>query len=281
MALSTLDFLHGVDMTGINPVTGADLNSLIDQAIPIDDGGDLGKGLVIATIDSALNTPVVPDAAVTTKWKRYLWRRVPHVSAVIQLPSIYAWCDNAVSDAIYLKWLQITNEDHQTVIDNTADILKVRSLIKDRATITNQISAGGAGNALLGANARTINGLFNYNTAILGQISADTFTPLITSQYHISGWAVGYKQSHQLYLVRTDTGAVIASGSDMYNNGVDIQTKSHIDGIVTLNVGVNYRLDHYFAVAQVDGLGKYSGIHPTATAYNIYMNMTFVRMYYP
>ncbi len=106
MALSPQDLFHGVDITGINPVNPGDLNNLVDNAAPVSDSGNEGKGLNLWTIDSALGVPRVPNAPVTTKWKRYIWIRIPF-TGVTDSPRIYAWNDNVTSDTTYLKWKEI------------------------------------------------------------------------------------------------------------------------------------------------------------------------------
>ena len=103
MPLSDQDLLKGLDFTGINPATGADHNNLLELAAPVSDSASEGKGLIVWTVDSALDTPIVPDASITTKWKRYLWIRVPHSTATNTSPIIYAWNPNVASDPTYLQ----------------------------------------------------------------------------------------------------------------------------------------------------------------------------------
>jgi hypothetical protein len=106
MALSTQDFEKGLDFTGLVSASGADHNQLIDLAVPKDDTGGLGKGLIIITIDTAFDIPDVPDADVTTKWKRYMWVRRPYTTVVDRTPLVYTWDDNSLPNGSLLKWQQ-------------------------------------------------------------------------------------------------------------------------------------------------------------------------------
>lgn len=104
MALSNFDFTKGLDFTGLGvTATAADHNNLVDLGTPYSD-----KGLVGETTDSALNTPVVPNAAATVKWKKYFWKRIPHSTATDPTPLIYVWNDNNPNVATYLRWVRVT-----------------------------------------------------------------------------------------------------------------------------------------------------------------------------
>src|ERR1051326_8776994 len=95
MALTSQDLVHGVDFAAIDPITAGDLNNLVDIAAPFLDTNKHGKGLILVTHDTALDTPYVPSVATYVKWKRYIWLRIPHPTATDQSPRIYAWNDNA------------------------------------------------------------------------------------------------------------------------------------------------------------------------------------------
>jgi hypothetical protein len=111
MPITTQDFEHGVDFTGIANANASDFNNLVDQSIPFDDTGGKGKGIFIVTIDTADDVPDVPDASVTTKWKRYAWLRKPFsITSSFILPRAYVWSDLKVSDATYLKWEVFTGD---------------------------------------------------------------------------------------------------------------------------------------------------------------------------
>lgn len=105
----TQDFATTQDYTVLNPVSGAELNLGFSQLAPntgigITDGS-VGVCGVIFTVDSALNTPQVPDASVTTKWQGYLWVRVPFSTAPVTTPIGYFWNNAAPNDATFKKWL--------------------------------------------------------------------------------------------------------------------------------------------------------------------------------
>lgn len=134
MPLTTLDFTEGLDFTGLTSATAADHNSLINLATPKDEGTLGGKGLIIATLDSALNTPVVPDATYVLKWKYYLWIRKPHSTATSTLPIVYAWDDNAEFVATYLKWRVVG-------VDLTTLEAQVSVLDSDLATVATNVTA--------------------------------------------------------------------------------------------------------------------------------------------
>lgn len=102
MAPSAQDFVKGVDVTGLPEVNDTELNQLVDAAVVAND-----RGLIIASTDSALDVPDVPDPnadPAQDKWKRYVWKRTPDASATDKRPMLYQWEDDADSDATLLKW---------------------------------------------------------------------------------------------------------------------------------------------------------------------------------
>lgn len=116
--MNSQDFSAGVDFTGVNPVTGADHNNLVDLAVPVEDTGpEVGKGMILVTTDSALDTPDVPNATITTKWKRYAWFRRPFAGADDKASILYIWNDDAVSVATYLKWIRVNADLTQVEVD--------------------------------------------------------------------------------------------------------------------------------------------------------------------
>lgn len=163
MALSAQDINKGVDLTGVNPVTGADLNNLIDLAVPVVDTAAEGKSLNIWTVDSALDTPIVPDAATTAKWKKYFWLRYPHNTATNTVPQLYAWDDNAVSVATYLKWKRVEAD----TTDIEADIAAIEVDITNLQLTLNAVTtmAGNAGIIATNANNNATAALATANTA--------------------------------------------------------------------------------------------------------------------
>lgn len=104
--MTNQDFVKGVDMTGVPAPTGADLNNLIEFAIPTNEGSEeVGRGMGLITTDSALNIPVVPDANANAKFKRYIWFRRPFGIAGGLIP--YGWNDNNVANVTLLKWSEL------------------------------------------------------------------------------------------------------------------------------------------------------------------------------
>lgn len=103
MALSTQDFTKGLDLTAQAAATASQVNQMFEAGTPYSDKGQIG-----VTTDSALDTPVVPNAAVTTKWQRYLWLRL-RLGGLS--PLVYNWNPNATSHATMLKWELLTTSD--------------------------------------------------------------------------------------------------------------------------------------------------------------------------
>jgi len=121
-APQNIDFVKGRDFAFIGTLDPIELNAHVDEATPFEEADVLeGKGLNVATKDTALNTPEVPDATIVPKWKRYIWLRRPHPTATSTTPVLYIWNENAASDAIYLKWKEVGNAiDLQAQIDALA-----------------------------------------------------------------------------------------------------------------------------------------------------------------
>lgn len=121
MPLTTQDFEKGLDFTALVTASGSQHNQLIELAIPKDDSGATveGKGMILVTRDSAVGVPTVPDASVTTKWKRYIWARVAHTSVVSQTVTLYGWSDNATNDAVFKRWIAVapTVAQFQAIVD--------------------------------------------------------------------------------------------------------------------------------------------------------------------
>ena len=104
MAISTQDIKKQLDLTAQVTVDASQLNQLVDTAITGDD-----RGLVVKSEDTALDTPDVPNADTVTKFKRFIWMRVPHATSPNTEPILYYWHDGmASSDATFLKWIQIS-----------------------------------------------------------------------------------------------------------------------------------------------------------------------------
>src|SRR3990167_5696360 len=124
-APSSQDFIKGIDAT-VQPNASA-FNQLVEVATPYTD-----KGLIVETTDTGADTPEVPNAAVTTKWKQYIWKRIRTDGG---LPSIYIWNDAlGASDATYLKW--------QFVASISGGVLNVGTMVALRAIKHNNLAAG-------------------------------------------------------------------------------------------------------------------------------------------
>lgn len=104
--MTTADFIHGIDFTGVTELNESELNDLVDLAYPA-----AGHGLVLVSRDKNLHDPDVPDAAITTKWKNYIWIRVPHASETVNTtPLIYAWNEEVTYNDTYLHWVVVTQD---------------------------------------------------------------------------------------------------------------------------------------------------------------------------
>jgi len=152
------DFVKGFDFTGVVAATPAEVNNLVDNAVPYQEVDALeGKGLTVVTKDTAIDTPSVPDAVSVVKWKRYLWTRLPYAGADWTTPKVYVWADLATSVATYLKWVevgdtstlqsdlttletQVTNLD-TNVTDLTAQVNATSTIANNAATTANDAAA--------------------------------------------------------------------------------------------------------------------------------------------
>ena len=101
---TTIDLTAPFDPTGMPTVSGAQLLQLVSGLVPHWD-----KGMIIYTTDNGAGVPDVPDAAVTTIWKRFIWLRE---GATTVTP--YIWNDAApvhndgAGNAIN-KWYSLTS----------------------------------------------------------------------------------------------------------------------------------------------------------------------------
>jgi len=162
--MTTLDLLRGIDFTALTNLTAGQHNDLVDLTAPATD-----KGMVLWTVDTALNTPDVPDptlGAGYSKFKRYLWIRIPHSTSTSTVPLFYAWNDSATSVTTYLKWqapaFNTTSiEAEISALDLRVDNLEV-SIASARATAnaansTASAASTNATNALSAATAASTN----------------------------------------------------------------------------------------------------------------------------
>jgi hypothetical protein len=77
--------------------------------------------------------PIVPNATFTTKWIRYVWIRVPFPGEADKAPKFYAWNNNAVDDATYLKWQRVKSDT--TAIE--ADVVVIEADVANAISIAN------------------------------------------------------------------------------------------------------------------------------------------------
>jgi hypothetical protein len=124
MPASSQDLLQAFDPTGYATISGAQLLQFITGAAPFTD-----KGLVVYTVDAGI-IPDTPNAAVTTKWQRYLWIRK---TATTVIP--YVWGLNANTDPALLNWVAISSLTigdksivNRMIDDHTIEDVKIISL---------------------------------------------------------------------------------------------------------------------------------------------------------
>ena len=157
----TPDFVKGLDFTALSPASAGDHNTLVDGATPASD-----RGLVLWSVDTALNTPDVPTTPVTTtKWKRYLWLRIPHGSASSTVPMLYAWNDNATIVATYLKWQRFEADNSSVLALISALDLRVQDLEAVNVTLQALVNA---------ANSNASTALTNSSAALSTANAANT-----------------------------------------------------------------------------------------------------------
>jgi hypothetical protein len=138
---ATADLLPPFDPTSYTSITGAQLYQYLSGAAPASD-----TGFTIVTTDSG-GFAVVPDAATTTKWQRYLWVRITATSV-----GAYLWNPAATSDATYLKWISVSVAGigvgsivGSMLADNTITDAKIISLDYTKLTgIPSGFTPGGA-----------------------------------------------------------------------------------------------------------------------------------------
>lgn len=131
--MTSQDFVKRIDLTGLEDVTGSEMNQLIDTAKTAED-----KGLILVTTDTAFDVPDVPEpdqeleGVSVEHWKRYIWLRKPF--SIGSYNKAYAWNDLAESHATLLKWELLIDK-----VELDADILQLQT---DVATaLQNSINA--------------------------------------------------------------------------------------------------------------------------------------------
>lgn len=178
------DLLTGVDMTGLPAAAGSDVNNAIDFAVPLKTAADetVGRALILTTIDSALNTPDVPNPALNanyTKFKRYQWNRRPFAGAAIKGFQVYQWNDDAPADAILLKWVAqfFDTTGISAVANNALATANNAVAIANNASslaVTANTTATNANNAVAGAVLTATNAQTTANAAQTAATAAQT-----------------------------------------------------------------------------------------------------------
>lgn len=149
MPFTSLDFNPGLDFTAINPATGGDHNSLVELATPKDD-----RGILLYSIDTALNTPNVPNANIDTKFQRYMWVRIPFAGATNKTPQVYAWNNDAPADATFLKWIDTAPDtsDFEAIANQALTEAQAAAATANTALVTANTANATATTALSNAN---------------------------------------------------------------------------------------------------------------------------------
>lgn len=138
---TTQDLLAPFDPTAYAQLQGDQVLQLITGAAP-----NTEIGFCVITDDTA-GVPDVPDAAIITKWQRYMWIRRTATSV-----GAYLWNPVATSDATYLKWVSINIAALGTgviqgymIADNTITDAKIISLDYSKLTgVPTGFTPGGA-----------------------------------------------------------------------------------------------------------------------------------------
>lgn len=149
----TQDFVNQIDFTVTN-ISGSVLNNAF-SLLSGNEAADSQSGVVpvIWTIDTAFDTPLVPDptaSGATGKWANYIWFRKPFAGQT--MPGIiYTWNNSAVSDPTFLKWIS-------TAFDDT-------DILAQLTTLTTTSNA--ALNAANTANSNSTNALNGANNAVI------------------------------------------------------------------------------------------------------------------
>lgn len=170
--------IKGLDFTALVNAAAGDHNNLVDLATPYSDSANEGKGFTLWSKDSALNVPRVPDSNTFSLMKGCLWIRKLHSTASTHIPYLYAWDDNSISDATYLKWKRV--EADLTGIQAQIDAQTVNIASANAAANAAQITANtasttanNANNTANGASATATGAAANATTALANAAIAD------------------------------------------------------------------------------------------------------------
>lgn len=123
--------VKGLDFTALDDANQSELNQLVDAAEFADE-----RGMFLFTTDTALSTPVVPDAETIEKYRRCFWIRKPHADDPDQLLRIYKWEPSLASAATYLRWVDATVGSKYGLILVTSDTASDTPDVPDAATDT-------------------------------------------------------------------------------------------------------------------------------------------------
>lgn len=153
---TTQDFVNEIDFTTQN-IDGSVLNNAFSQ-LKGNTTPDDGSGIVpvLWTLDTAANTPLVPNPASSSqanKWVNYIWFRLPFPGQ-LGAGIIYTWNASSVSNATYLKW-QNTSFDDTDILAQLTTLTTTSNAALNAASTANSNSTNalnGANNAVIVAN---------------------------------------------------------------------------------------------------------------------------------
>lgn len=100
----------------------------------------ISYGGILHSQDSAVNTPVVPNANTTPEYKSSIWIRNVNSSDSVNRDRLYLWLDNATDDPTFLKWKELKLPVEDGSIPGTA--------LADSSVAAGKL-AGGIGISLL------------------------------------------------------------------------------------------------------------------------------------
>lgn len=241
MPIALFDFTKGLDFTSLISATAADHNSLVDGAVPY----ATDKGIVMVSTDTALNTPDVPNAAVTTKWKNYIWIRRPHGSASDTTPIAYVWNDND------LKWLRIQADT--SVIQAALDALTLRVEDLEAINVTMQALVNAANSNAATANTNASAALSTANAANANALQAisDLDTPVTGVKARVTALE-GTVATHTTQISNLQTQVTTNTNNITILQGI-VTTSKYDSGTVALPaVGATTVLPHGLASIPFD-----------------------------
>ena len=299
MAITTQDFENLLmDFTAIVEADGAAHNSLVTAANPKEDTNGDGKGLILITHDTALNTPVVPDpTGADVKWKRYMWVRVPFSTAESLTPIAYAWNEDQVEDALYLKWIPIIG-DITTVTASIHEVdLKADTAIEQSADAQTDAQTANANAADALNKANTALASVNSNTSSIAELTEKiefsyaytkgdrTIDELLvgTAAYQkirsnsANAALEFYSEQNTIAILQETTAYNVSGGNAVAGKNTRIlnATNSNLGNIVTLDAATGYvtiaKTGYYRIKAWASAFIKYTKT-PTANVLTVSAN---------